>query len=70
MARGLNIDVIAEGVETDSQLAYLRNYGCNHFQGYLFGRPTPINEFEALLKNSRQFPRGIFLEDLAINKLG
>jgi len=53
MAHGLNIDVIAEGVETDNQLAYLRNYGCNHFQGYLFGRPTPINEFEALLEKSR-----------------
>jgi EAL domain-containing protein (putative c-di-GMP-specific phosphodiesterase class I) len=50
MARALNIDVIAEGVETDNQLAYLRNYGCNHFQGYLFGRPTPNNDFEALLQ--------------------
>jgi len=52
MARGLNIDVIAEGVETDNQLAHLRNYGCNHFQGYLFGRPAPNAEFEALLQKN------------------
>jgi diguanylate cyclase (GGDEF)-like protein/PAS domain S-box-containing protein len=58
MARALNIDVIAEGVETDNQLAYLRNYGCNHFQGYLFGRPTQNNEFEVLLQKS-SFARNV-----------
>jgi len=50
MARSLNMDVIAEGVETDVQFAYLGNYGCNYFQGYLFGKPLPITEFEAALK--------------------
>ncbi|WP_081439402.1 EAL domain-containing protein [Methylotenera versatilis] len=68
MARGLNIDVIAEGVETDNQLAYLRNYGCNHFQGYLFGRPAPINEFETLLESSRRYPRDVLLRGLAGTK--
>jgi len=68
MARGLNIEVIAEGVETDNQLAYLRNYGCNHFQGDLFGRPTPINEFEALLENSHRLTKDIFLGALARSK--
>jgi len=68
MARGLNIDVIAEGVETDNQLAYLRNYGCNHFQGYLFGRPAPINEFETLLENCRRYPRDVLLRGLASSK--
>lgn len=50
MAKSLNLEVIAEGVETDSQLDYLINYGCNHFQGNLFDRPVPIEEFEAALK--------------------
>lgn len=49
MAQGLNLEVIAEGVETDIQFAYLRNYGCKQFQGYLFSKPVPIGEFEALL---------------------
>jgi len=50
MAGSLNLEVIAEGVETDNQLAFLINYGCNHFQGYLFGKPVPIEVFEAALK--------------------
>jgi EAL domain-containing protein (putative c-di-GMP-specific phosphodiesterase class I) len=50
MARALSMDVIAEGVETDVQLAYLGNYGCNHYQGYLFGKPLPIVDFEAALQ--------------------
>ncbi len=52
MARGLNLDVIAEGVESDGQMAHLINYGCHHFQGYLFSKPVPIEEFEALLRTS------------------
>jgi len=49
MARALNLDIIAEGVETDAQLAFLRNYGCDHYQGYYFSKPLPINEFELIL---------------------
>ncbi|MDF1587764.1 MAG: EAL domain-containing protein [Gammaproteobacteria bacterium] len=49
MAQNMNLYVIAEGVETEDQLAYLKKCGCNHFQGYLFGRPVPIEEFEAEL---------------------
>jgi diguanylate cyclase (GGDEF)-like protein/PAS domain S-box-containing protein len=50
MARGLNLDVIAEGVETDDQRQFLQNAGCSQFQGYLFGKPVPIEQFEAQLK--------------------
>ncbi len=50
MARSLNLDVIAEGVETHEQRQLLLGKGCAHFQGYLFGKPVPIEQFETLLK--------------------
>ncbi len=50
MAQNLNLEVIAEGVETEEQLQMLLNKGCTHYQGYLFGKPLPIGRFEALLK--------------------
>lgn len=43
MARSLKLEVVAEGVETQLQFEYLRSSGCPAFQGYLFGRPEPIN---------------------------
>lgn len=50
MAHGLNLDVIAEGVETEEQRQLLLMNGCTHYQGYLFGKPLPIKQFEALLR--------------------
>jgi len=50
MAESLGLNVIAEGVESEEQRQFLLNNGCINFQGYLFGRPTPIAQFEALLK--------------------
>ena len=50
MARSLRLDVIAEGVETAEQKGLLYSYGCAHYQGYLFSRPVPIEQFDALLK--------------------
>jgi diguanylate cyclase (GGDEF)-like protein len=52
MAQSLNLDVIAEGVETEEQRQLLVDKGCTYFQGYLFGKPVPIEQFEALLKQS------------------
>jgi len=45
MANNLGIEVIAEGVETEHQLDFLRLNGCYLYQGYLFGKPVPIDEF-------------------------
>jgi diguanylate cyclase (GGDEF)-like protein/PAS domain S-box-containing protein len=49
MAVGLGLEVIAEGVETPAQQVCLRDNGCQHFQGYLFGKPLSVEAFEAAL---------------------
>ncbi len=50
MAQSLNLNVIAEGVEAEAQRQLLLSKGCINYQGYLFGRPVPIEQFEALLE--------------------
>jgi EAL domain-containing protein (putative c-di-GMP-specific phosphodiesterase class I) len=50
MANSLGLTVIAEGVETEQQRQCLMNIGCVYFQGYLFGKPMPLLEFETLIK--------------------
>lgn len=49
MARSLRLQVIAEGVETESQMALLRERGCHVIQGYLLSKPLPAEELTALL---------------------
>jgi diguanylate cyclase (GGDEF)-like protein/PAS domain S-box-containing protein len=53
MAHSLNLDVIAEGVETAGQLAYLRRHHCDQIQGYYFSRPRPAAELDALLVEAK-----------------
>ena len=56
MAHGLKLDVIAEGVETEAQLAYLRRNGCDQIQGYYFSRPLPLAEVEQILRDEKRLP--------------
>jgi diguanylate cyclase (GGDEF)-like protein/PAS domain S-box-containing protein len=49
MARALKLRVVAEGVETEDQLAFLRRQHCETIQGFLYSRPLPAEEFEAVL---------------------
>jgi EAL domain-containing protein (putative c-di-GMP-specific phosphodiesterase class I) len=50
MGRSLDLRVIAEGVETQDQLDFLRAHGCDEAQGYFFSRPVPAEQFAALLR--------------------
>lgn len=49
MGRGLGLEVMAEGVETEAQRRFLAQHGCDAFQGFLIARPLPAAEFSALL---------------------
>ncbi|MCE1192523.1 MAG: EAL domain-containing protein, partial [Acidovorax sp.] len=53
LAKSLDLQVVAEGVETTGQLSFLRLHGCEGFQGYLFGRPGPAGDIDALLHPAR-----------------
>lgn len=50
LARNFHLHVIAEGVETQAQLDFLQLHGCVAYQGYLFSKPVPIGDFEAMLE--------------------
>jgi len=50
MTQSLNLSVIAEGVETEEQRQILMDKGCTHYQGFLFGMPVPIEQFDAMLR--------------------
>ena len=49
MAHGLKLKVVAEGVETEAQLAFLRAHGCDEYQGFLSSRPLEAGAFAQLL---------------------
>ncbi len=51
LGRGLSLPIVAEGVETRDQLAFLTSENCNEVQGYLIGRPAPIDAFAEIVGN-------------------
>jgi EAL domain-containing protein (putative c-di-GMP-specific phosphodiesterase class I) len=46
----LNLEVVAEGVETPRQLAFLQSNGCDFYQGFYYSRPVPAEQLEKLLQ--------------------
>lgn len=49
LAHGLNISTVCEGVETEEQATFLRDIGCDIAQGFLYAKPMPLDEFEAMM---------------------
>jgi EAL domain-containing protein (putative c-di-GMP-specific phosphodiesterase class I) len=57
LAHNLRLEVIAEGVETEAQLSYLRERGCDQIQGFYFSRPLPPDAFIRLVREGRASPQ-------------
>jgi EAL domain-containing protein (putative c-di-GMP-specific phosphodiesterase class I) len=51
MGHGLGLSVVAEGIETEEQLHFLRQEGCDYGQGYLFSKPLPGSQFQSYLQS-------------------
>jgi EAL domain-containing protein (putative c-di-GMP-specific phosphodiesterase class I) len=56
LAAALNLNVVAEGIESVAQLRQLRSLGCEYGQGYLFSRPLPVREIERLFDDPSRWP--------------
>ena len=59
LGNSLQLIVVAEGVETETQLEFLRSYGCDEAQGFLYGAPVPAADFATLMHQRTLFPRNI-----------
>jgi EAL domain-containing protein (putative c-di-GMP-specific phosphodiesterase class I)/DNA-binding response OmpR family regulator len=63
MAGWLEIPVIMEGVETESQVDFLKSIGCGYVQGFYYAKPMPVADYEALVRGSAPAP----IESLSVN---
>ena len=72
LAHSLHLKVIAEGVETEEQLDFLRRLGCDQYQGYFCSKPVPADAFARFLreglKNTREVLPGLSLNDTMISR--
>jgi EAL domain-containing protein (putative c-di-GMP-specific phosphodiesterase class I) len=69
LARAMELEVVAEGVETEAQADFLRDKGCHRIQGYLVGRPMAREEFEAgLVAAMSQQPSAVSHQPAAISR--
>jgi diguanylate cyclase (GGDEF)-like protein/PAS domain S-box-containing protein len=62
MGQAFRLNVIAEGVETEAQYKFLYQYGCHSYQGYMFSKPVPIEQFELNLKQARSVQAASHIE--------
>ena len=69
MGKRLKLRIVAEGVETEQQLAYLRNFGCNIFQGYFFEKPCTKAMFEKSLNLNRLLTEGKYTAERTRKKV-
>jgi EAL domain-containing protein (putative c-di-GMP-specific phosphodiesterase class I)/GGDEF domain-containing protein len=65
LGRGLGIRVLAEGVERREEYEWLRRHGCQHFQGYYFGRPMERDAFDAFVRAPAKLHELLRLDDAA-----
>ena len=69
MAHSLNLQVVAEGVETQEQLAYLHLHRCDQVQGYCFSRPLPLPDLERLLAGQARLAVPAGIGDASVSRL-
>lgn len=63
LAQSLGLNVVAEGIETEDQLRFLQDLGCNHAQGYLFSKAVPAEEMSKLLAHPAEIRRMVLKHD-------
>jgi len=56
LGHSLGLDIVAEGVETEAQVEWLRRERCEQIQGYVFSRPVPASQFELMLRSRKGLP--------------
>ena len=66
LGHAMGLKVLAEGVETQEQLSFLQDKGCDFFQGYFCSRPLPVGEFTVLLEGEAQRRRQESLNSLGL----
>jgi len=63
LGRSMGLDVVAEGIETPEQLAFMKERGCQQGQGFLFSRPLPAEQIESFLRREQSGEQGTFFPE-------